>query len=206
MVKSKMRGAGRAARRAFARGHSKNLLFSFSLHDQVQQAVLHPDGFHALLTFQPASHNRLGFGRRHGLILRRSSSNLELAAHLPRNLHGYRRDLLHRELRVERGPTRHEKAFCSAELLVQFLGEVRRNGMEKRDERAERRGGLSPVGLRVADEPGGVRAEIRLKRGSSEKDAVAAAEAEPALARWLEGKQRVKTIWVQDRLLNLVVK
>ncbi len=53
---------------------------------------------------------------------------------------------------------------------------------------------------------GKVRAEIRLQRGSSEKEAVAAAEAEPAMARWLEGKQRVKTIWVQDRLLNLVVK
>ena len=53
---------------------------------------------------------------------------------------------------------------------------------------------------------GKVRGEIRLKRGSSEKDAVAAAEAEPVVSRWLEGKQRVKTIWVQDRLLNLVVK
>jgi leucyl-tRNA synthetase len=53
---------------------------------------------------------------------------------------------------------------------------------------------------------GKVRAEIKLKRGSSEKEALAAAEANTAVARWLEGKQRVKTIWVQDRLLNIVVK
>ena len=53
---------------------------------------------------------------------------------------------------------------------------------------------------------GKVRAEIKLRRGSSEKEAVAAAEANAIIAKWLEGKQRVKTIWVQDRLLNLVVK
>ncbi len=53
---------------------------------------------------------------------------------------------------------------------------------------------------------GKVRSEIRLQRGSSEKEARGAAEADPAVARWLVGKQVVKTIWVQDRLLNLVVK
>jgi len=53
---------------------------------------------------------------------------------------------------------------------------------------------------------GKVRAELSVRRGASEKEVVAAAEANPAVARWLEGKQRVKTIWVQDRLLNIVVK
>ncbi len=53
---------------------------------------------------------------------------------------------------------------------------------------------------------GKVRAELRVPRGSSENEVVAAAEAEPVVARWLEGKQRVKTVWVQDRLLNLVVR
>jgi leucyl-tRNA synthetase len=53
---------------------------------------------------------------------------------------------------------------------------------------------------------GKVRAEMRLRRGSSEKEALAGAVAEPALARWREGKEIVKVIWVQDRLLNLVVK
>jgi leucyl-tRNA synthetase len=53
---------------------------------------------------------------------------------------------------------------------------------------------------------GRVRAEIRLRRGSSEKEALAAAQAEAALSRWLDGKEIVRTIWVQDRLLNLVVR
>ena len=53
---------------------------------------------------------------------------------------------------------------------------------------------------------GKVRAELSVQRGASEKEVVAAAEANPAVARWLEGKQRVKTIWVQDRLLNIVVR
>jgi leucyl-tRNA synthetase len=53
---------------------------------------------------------------------------------------------------------------------------------------------------------GKVRAEIKLLRGSSEKEALAAAQAEAALSRWLDGKQIVKTIWVQDRLLNIVVR
>jgi leucyl-tRNA synthetase len=53
---------------------------------------------------------------------------------------------------------------------------------------------------------GRVRAEIKLRRGSSDKEAVAAAEANAIIAKWLEGRQRVRTIWVQDRLLNIVVK
>ncbi len=53
---------------------------------------------------------------------------------------------------------------------------------------------------------GKVRAEIRLRRGSSEKEAVTEAESNGIIVKWLDGKQRVKTIWVQDRLLNIVVK
>jgi leucyl-tRNA synthetase len=53
---------------------------------------------------------------------------------------------------------------------------------------------------------GKVRAELKLRRGSSEKEALAAAQAEAALLRWLDGKEIVKTIWVQDRLLNIVVR
>jgi len=53
---------------------------------------------------------------------------------------------------------------------------------------------------------GKVRAEIKLRRGSSEKEALAAAQAEAALSRWLDGKRIARTIWVQDRLLNIVVK
>jgi leucyl-tRNA synthetase len=53
---------------------------------------------------------------------------------------------------------------------------------------------------------GKVRSEIKLRRGSSEKEAREAAEADPAVARWLVDKQVAKVIWIQDRLLNLVVK
>jgi leucyl-tRNA synthetase len=53
---------------------------------------------------------------------------------------------------------------------------------------------------------GKVRAEIKLRRGADEKEALSAAEANPVIAKWLEGKQRVKIIWVQDRLLNIVAK
>ncbi|MGA7990177.1 MAG: class I tRNA ligase family protein [Thermoanaerobaculia bacterium] len=53
---------------------------------------------------------------------------------------------------------------------------------------------------------GKVRAELKVRRGASESEVVEAAEADPAVARWLEGTRRVKAVWVQDRLLNLVVK
>ena len=62
---------------------------------------------------------------------------------------------------------------------------------------------IASVAVQVS---GKVRGELKVRRGSSEKEVVAAAAAEPVVARWLEGKQIVKTIWVQDRLLNLVVK
>ncbi|HEY3350904.1 MAG TPA: leucine--tRNA ligase [Thermoanaerobaculia bacterium] len=62
---------------------------------------------------------------------------------------------------------------------------------------------IASVAVQVS---GKVRSEVKLQRGSSEKEARAAAEADPAVARWLVDKQVVKVIWVQDRLLNLVVK
>jgi leucyl-tRNA synthetase len=62
---------------------------------------------------------------------------------------------------------------------------------------------IATVAVQVS---GKVRSEIKLQRGSSEKEARGAAEADPAVARWLVDKQVVKVIWVQDRLLNLVVK
>ncbi len=62
---------------------------------------------------------------------------------------------------------------------------------------------IASVAVQVS---GKVRGELKVRRGSSEKEVVEAAAAEPVVARWLEGKQIVKTIWVQDRLLNLVVK
>ena len=62
---------------------------------------------------------------------------------------------------------------------------------------------MAAVAVQVS---GKVRGELKVPRGSSEKEVVAAAEADPGIAKWLAGKQRTKTVWVQDRLLNLVVK
>ena len=39
-----------------------------------------------------------------------------------------------------------------------------------------------------------------------EADAIARAMADPAVARWLEGRTVVKRIFVPDKLLNIVVK
>jgi leucyl-tRNA synthetase len=53
---------------------------------------------------------------------------------------------------------------------------------------------------------GKVRGELKVRRGSSEKEVLAEAEADPGIAKWVSGKQRMKVVWVQDRLLNIVVK
>jgi len=53
---------------------------------------------------------------------------------------------------------------------------------------------------------GKVRGQVTLPRGSSQADVVAAAENVESIARWLIGKERVKTIYVPDRLLNVVVR
>jgi leucyl-tRNA synthetase len=53
---------------------------------------------------------------------------------------------------------------------------------------------------------GKVRGQLHLARGTAEAEAVAAAERDPHVAKWLEGRVRVKTIWVPDRLLNVVVR
>ena len=50
------------------------------------------------------------------------------------------------------------------------------------------------------------RGEIRLPEGAGEDAAVAAARAEAAVARHLEGKEIRKVILVPGRLLNLVVR
>jgi leucyl-tRNA synthetase len=53
---------------------------------------------------------------------------------------------------------------------------------------------------------GKVRGQLTLPRGASEGDVLAAAENVESIARWMAGKERVKTIYVPDRLLNVVVK
>jgi leucyl-tRNA synthetase len=53
---------------------------------------------------------------------------------------------------------------------------------------------------------GKLRSRLALARDTSETDAVAAAKADPAAAKWLEGKTVAKIIFVQNRLVNMVVK
>ena len=53
---------------------------------------------------------------------------------------------------------------------------------------------------------GKLRGQLVLPRGASREDALAAAEAQEGIAKWLEGKERVKVVHVPDRLLNVVVK
>jgi leucyl-tRNA synthetase len=52
---------------------------------------------------------------------------------------------------------------------------------------------------------GRVRARLTVPRGTTEDAARAAAVADPAVLRWLEGKAVRRAIFVPDRLLNLVV-
>jgi leucyl-tRNA synthetase len=52
---------------------------------------------------------------------------------------------------------------------------------------------------------GRVRARLKLPRGTSQEAAVAAAEADPAVRKYLDGGQARKVVFVPDRLLNLVV-
>jgi len=58
----------------------------------------------------------------------------------------------------------------------------------------------------VVQVAGKVRGQLVLPRGTPEAEVVAAAERDPAIARWLEGKTRVKAVFVPDRLLNFVVR
>jgi leucyl-tRNA synthetase len=52
---------------------------------------------------------------------------------------------------------------------------------------------------------GKVRSRVAMPRGTSEADAVAAAQAEPAVAKFTEGKPPRKVIFVPDRLVNIVL-
>ncbi len=50
------------------------------------------------------------------------------------------------------------------------------------------------------------RAELKIGKGASEADVVALATADANVAKYLEGKAPSRVIWVQDRILTLVVK
>ena len=53
---------------------------------------------------------------------------------------------------------------------------------------------------------GRLRGQVTLGRGAAEQDVLSAAERDESVAKWLEGKQRVKVVFVPDRLLNVVVR
>ena len=52
---------------------------------------------------------------------------------------------------------------------------------------------------------GKVRARLRMPRGTSEKDALARALADEGIKKYVDGKKVKKVVFVEDRLLNLVV-
>ena len=52
---------------------------------------------------------------------------------------------------------------------------------------------------------GKVRARVTVSRGASEAEVVALAMQDESVRKFVDGKQLRKTVYVQDRLLNLVV-
>jgi leucyl-tRNA synthetase len=53
---------------------------------------------------------------------------------------------------------------------------------------------------------GKLRGQVELARGTGRDEVLAEALKNPSIAKWLEGKERVKVIFVADRLLNVVVR
>ena len=53
---------------------------------------------------------------------------------------------------------------------------------------------------------GKLRGKISVVREADAEACSAAAQADPAVAKWLEGKQLVKAIYIPDRMVTLVVK
>jgi len=53
---------------------------------------------------------------------------------------------------------------------------------------------------------GRLRGQVALPRGAAEADVLRAAESSEPIAKWMAGKERVKVIFVPDRLVNVVVR
>jgi leucyl-tRNA synthetase len=53
---------------------------------------------------------------------------------------------------------------------------------------------------------GRLRGQVALPRGAAEADVLRAAERSEPIAKWIAGKERVKVIFVPDRLVNVVVR
>ncbi len=59
------------------------------------------------------------------------------------------------------------------------------------------------IGIQVN---GKIRGELAISRGAEEQEVLKAAKAEPSVAKFLEGGQMVKEIYVKEKLVSLVVK
>jgi leucyl-tRNA synthetase len=53
---------------------------------------------------------------------------------------------------------------------------------------------------------GKVRGRLSLARGASESEAMAQVRADERIRLWVDGKEITRTVFVPDRLLNLVVR
>jgi leucyl-tRNA synthetase len=53
---------------------------------------------------------------------------------------------------------------------------------------------------------GKVRGKLDVDRGEDEESAVALARADEKIRPWVEGKEIARSVYVPDRLLNLVVR
>ena len=53
---------------------------------------------------------------------------------------------------------------------------------------------------------GKVRGKLEVARGATESEAMARAREDPRIQSWVEGKEIARTVFVPDRLLNLVVR
>ena len=53
---------------------------------------------------------------------------------------------------------------------------------------------------------GRVRGRLDLERGAAESEAIELARADERIRPWVEGKSIARTVYVPDRLLNLVVQ
>ncbi|AWN22746.1 leucine--tRNA ligase [Deinococcus irradiatisoli] len=59
------------------------------------------------------------------------------------------------------------------------------------------------IGVQVS---GKVRGEVEISKSASQEEAIAAARANPDIAKHLEGKQTVKEVYVPGRIINIVVR
>ena len=117
------------------------------------------------------------------------------------------------------GGTHRESAGFALDTIVRLLHPIAPHVTEELHEMAGGTGTILDSGWPEADpsmldEPtveiavqisGKMRGKVSVARGTSQEGVVAAALADPAIAKWTEGKSVRKTIYVENRLLNLVV-